>query len=410
MSALAEAAPAEAKFELTRAIELPCVALCIAQIVFLVACYVQGYWLVKPDGAIIANDFVNVWAAGRQVLEGHAAASYDHTVHKAVEDLAVGHAFDGEYPWNYPPAFLFVAAGLALLPLIAANLIWLALTFPLYALAMRGIVGQRAGLLFACAFPGILANLSAVQNGFVTAALIGGALLLLERRPWLAGVLIGLLTFKPHFGLLFPLVLLAGWHWRTISAAAATAIAMAAASYFAFGAETWSAFLHALPVTSQAALTEGRAEFAKLQTVYALIRTMGGGETLAWAVHAAFAIAIASGIVLLWRSRVSFDIKAAAFSAGTLLVTPYLFMYDLAALAIPMAFLIRASLRTGDTAQELARLIVPSALIVSFFVVKAPVGLAAVLFVTGFITRRARLEVGGRFSSHSQFRVAAAAQ
>jgi hypothetical protein len=223
-------------------------------------------------------------------------------------------------------------------------------------------------------------------------------------------VLIGLLTFKPHFGLLLPVVLLAGWHWRAISAAAATAIAMAAASYFAFGAETWSAFLHALPVTSQAALTEGRAEFAKLQTVYALIRTMGGGETLAWAVHAAFAIAIASGIVLLWRSRVSFDIKAAAFSAGTLLVTPYLFMYDLAALAIPMAFLIRASLRTGDTPQELARLILPSTLIVSFFVVKAPVGLAAVLVVAGFAVRRARLEVGGRFSSHSQFRVAAAAQ
>ena len=106
MSALTEAAPAGGTFRLTRAIELPCIALCIAQIVFLAACYVQGYWLVKPDGAIIANDFVNVWAAGRQVLEGHAAAAYDHSIHKAVEDLAVGHAFEGEYPWNYPPTFL----------------------------------------------------------------------------------------------------------------------------------------------------------------------------------------------------------------------------------------------------------------------------------------------------------------
>jgi len=401
MSALAELP--SGKFEVTRAIELPCVALCIAQVVFLIACYAQGYWLVKPDGAIIANDFVNVWAAGRQVLEGHAAAAYDHHVHKAMEDLAVGHAFDGEYPWNYPPSFLFVAAALSLMPIVVANLVWLALTFPLYAFTVRAIVGERVGLLFACAFPGILANLSAVQNGFVTAALIGGALLSLERKPWLAGCLIGLLTFKPHFGLLFPLVLLAGWHWRAIAAAVVTTLAMAAAAYLAFGAETWSAFIHALPVTSQAALTEGRAEFAKLQTLYALIRTMGGSESLAWTLHGLFAVAITGAVLLLWRSRASFDVKAAALSAGALLVTPYLFMYDLAVLAIPMAFLIRASLRTNDTPRELARLALPCALILSFFVVKAPVGLAAVLVVAGFVARRARIELCTPPSTAFQF-------
>jgi hypothetical protein len=408
MSALAELP--SGRFELTRAVELPCVALCIAQLVFLAACYVQGYWLVKPDGAIIPNDFVNVWAAGRQVLEGHAAAAYDHHIHKTMEDLAVGHAFDGEYPWNYPPTFLFVAAALSLMPILAANSIWLALTFPLYALTVRTIVGERVGLLFACAFPGILANLSAVQNGFVTAALIGGALLNLESAPVLAGCLIGLLTFKPHFGLLFPLVLLAGWHWRAIGAAAVTAFAMAAASYVAFGPETWGAFIHALPVTSQAALTEGRAEFAKLQTLYALVRTMGGGESLAWTLHGLFAAAIAGGVVMLWRSRVSFDIKAAALSAGALLVTPYLFMYDLAVLAIPMGFLIRASLRTNDTARELARFALPCALILSFFVVKAPVGLAAVLVVAGLIARRARIELCARGSTAFNFRLAPRAQ
>ncbi len=393
MTPLADCSLGTGKFELTRAVELPCIALCMAQAFFLTACYLQGYWLVRPDGGIIANDFVNVWAAGRQVLEAHAAAAYDHNIHKAMEDLAVGHTFDGEFPWNYPPPFLFVAAALSLLPLVPANLIWLALTFPLYAMTVRAIVGERVGLLFACGFPGILANLSAVQNGFVTAALIGVALLCLERRPLLAGCLIGLLTFKPHFGLLFPLALLAGGHWRAIGAATAATLAMAAASYLAFGFEIWGAFLHALPVTSQAALTEGRAEFAKLQTFYALVRMQGGSESLAWAVHGAFATGIAAAVVVLWRSRVTFDTKAAAFSAGTLLVTPYLFMYDLAALAIPIAFLIRASLRTNDTARELARLVAPCALILSFFVVKAPVGFAAILLVAALVARRARVEL-----------------
>jgi hypothetical protein len=107
---------------------------------------------------------------------------------------------------------------------------------------------------------------------------------------------------------------------------------------------------------------------------------------------------------------VSFDVNTAALSVGALLVTPYLFMYDLAALAIPMAFLIRASLRTNDTARELARFALPCTLILSFFVVKAPVGLAAVLVVAGLIARRARIQLCARRSTGFRFRLVTRAQ
>src|SRR4029077_18596438 len=111
---------------------------------------------------------------------------YDTASHKAAEVAAVGHSFDGEYPWLYPPFFLFVAALISLVPYVIANAAWMALTFPAYVAAVRGVVGQRVGILFACAFPGILSNIMAGQNGFLTAALFGGALLLMERRPLLA--------------------------------------------------------------------------------------------------------------------------------------------------------------------------------------------------------------------------------
>ena len=81
------------------------------------------------------------------------------------------------------------------------------LTFPAYVATIRGIIGDRIGILLACAFPGILANAMVGQNGFVTAALFGGALICLERRPLVAGCLIGLLSFKPHLGILFPIAL-----------------------------------------------------------------------------------------------------------------------------------------------------------------------------------------------------------
>jgi len=41
----------------------------------------------------------------------------------------------------------------------------------------------------------------------------GASLLLLERRPVLAGCFIGLLSFKPQCGLLLPVALLASSQW-----------------------------------------------------------------------------------------------------------------------------------------------------------------------------------------------------
>src|ERR1043166_2763972 len=270
-------------FHLTRAAELTCFALCVAQAVYVAASFVQGSWLVDPNGQPVATDFVNVWAAGRQVLEGHAADVYDVAVHKAAEVVALGHPFDGEYPWIYPPTFLFVAMLLALMPFVVANAAWIALTFPAYVAAVRGIVGQRAGILFACAYPGILANIMVGQNGFVTAALFGGALLFMERRPVLAGILVWLLSYKPHLGILIPLALVAGGHWRVIAAAAATVLLLAVASWAAFGLETWTAFFHSIPIASQSALEDGRADWGKLQSVFGLVRMMGGSAGVAWA-------------------------------------------------------------------------------------------------------------------------------
>jgi alpha-1,2-mannosyltransferase len=70
--------------------------------------------------------------------------------------------------------------------------------------------------------PGLLANAVVGQNGFLSPALVGGALLLLPGSATVAGCLIGLLAFKPHLGILLPIVLVAGGYWRAIAAATAT--------------------------------------------------------------------------------------------------------------------------------------------------------------------------------------------
>jgi hypothetical protein len=88
-----------ASFQLPRPVELTCIALAIAQAVALAASFVQGTWLVDTNGHAIATDFVNVWAGGRQALDGHPEAAYDVDVQKAAEVAALGHNFEGQYPW-----------------------------------------------------------------------------------------------------------------------------------------------------------------------------------------------------------------------------------------------------------------------------------------------------------------------
>src|SRR6476620_6417894 len=107
---------------------------------------------------------------------------------------------------------------------------------------MSTIVGHRFGQIFAIALPMVLINTMVGQNGFLTAALIGGTLYLIPIRLVLAGICLGLLSYKPQYGLLFPLVLIAASHWRVFFSAGATAILLAFVSWLAFGTESWQAF------------------------------------------------------------------------------------------------------------------------------------------------------------------------
>jgi hypothetical protein len=371
-----------------RSLESVCFGLVVAHAVYLAASFVQGSWLIDGQGHGIPTDFVNVWAAGRLVLDGRPEAVYDWTIHKAIENAAVGYAFEGYYAWLYPPPFLFAAALLAAVPIAAAQALWSLLTFPAYVLAIRAIVGHRLGILLAGAFPAVLSNFIVGQNGFLSAALLGGALGFMQRRPTLAGCFLGLLSYKPHLGILFPFVLIAGGRWRVFWSAAVVATLVQAASWAAFGTGTWLAFVQSLSVGSQAFLVEGQAGWNKLQSLFGIVRWLGGSESLAWSLQAALIGIVAIGLCGIWRSRVSFPLKAAALGAGALLATPYLYLYDLVALAVPAAFLFRLGLSAGFLRGEMTGLATASLLILIFPVVTAPVGALAVLTIASLIGRR----------------------
>jgi hypothetical protein len=366
-----------------------CFVLCAIHASFFSTAFFSGWWIYDSNGMGIPTDFVNVWTAGRLVLDGHPALAYDWDVQKRLEVALLGQDFTGHFAWHYPPPFLLVAGLLAQIPYAVAFIGWVSVSLVPYIAVVRAIVGRNFGVVLALAFPVVFTNTLVGQNGFLTASLIGGTLYLMPARPVLAGICLGLLSYKPQYGLLFPLVLIAASQWMVFFTAGAVAVVMALASWLMFGTESWQAFFHWMPMFSQAFLTEGKAPWWKMQSIFSLVRYFGGAEQLAWICQWVLTGAVAAGLALMWRSRISYPLKAAALATATLLTTPYLFMYDMMVLAIPVAFLVRIGLKTGFRRYELPGLACALALFLIFTFTGAPVGLGITLIVGCLVLHRA---------------------
>jgi len=152
-------------------------------------------------------------------------------------------------------------------------------------------------------------------------------------------VLIGLLAYKPQFGVLIPLVLVASGRWRTFAAAAVTVALMTLAVTLAFGSEVWSAFFASTKFTRTVVLEQGGTGWYKIQSVFSWVRMWGGGIALAYAAQIAVTLALAAALIWLWRSQAVFSLKAAGLLIGSLLATPYSLDYDLMVLAPAIAYL-----------------------------------------------------------------------
>ncbi|WP_441228781.1 glycosyltransferase family 87 protein [Tardiphaga sp. 20_F10_N6_6] len=320
-----------------------------------------GGWIAVSDGAIdrngkpIGTDFSNIYAAGRLTLEGKPADAYDPALQHAAEQRVFGRDVPF-YGWHYPPFFLGIAALVATVPYGWGLGLWLVASFAAYLAAIRTILPRRETLLVAAAFPAVFINVGHGHNGFLTTALLGGALLLLHRRPWLAGVLIGLLAYKPQFGVLIPLALLADRRWITMVSAALTVAVLIVLSTGLFGASIWQAFADSTAFTRDVVLEQGGTGWQKIQSIFAATRMWGAGLPVAYAAQFSLAAGIAISLMWLWRSHAAFELKATALAVGSLLATPYVLDYDLMVLAIAIAFFARHGLDHGFRAGEISLL------------------------------------------------------
>jgi alpha-1,2-mannosyltransferase len=294
-----------------------------------------------------STDFVSFYAAGKLTLAGTPALAYDQIAHHLAEQQAT--AFGVPYMlFIYPPVFLFLCSGLAAVPYLAAFAVFQLVTLGMFVGVMHRVLREKgwAWLPPLLAFPAVFWTIGLGQNAFLTAALFGGFTLLIDVRPVVAGILLGMLCYKPHFGLLAPIALVAGQHWRAFFGASFTIALLIGTSIMLFGWETWDAYFAAF-AGSREIYTSGQVAFAGMVTPFAAVRLLGFDSGYAYAVQAITTLAMACLVTFIWRPGVSQALRCACLLAATLLAVPLALIYDMLLGLVAIGWLVREAREHG---------------------------------------------------------------
>lgn len=289
------------------------------------------FW-VRAMGAD-GSDFQAFWSAARLTVLDRPEAAYDLEV-LAMLGREIGRS--EVFAFVNPPPFLLPIVPLGWLPYPLAWWVWIAVSYGLWLAVSRrylpGYTGAVAG------FPGALIAAWHAQTGFFMGAIQAGAAVLMERRPFLAGLCVGALVMKPHLAVLFPVAFLAGRHWRAIAGSACGTIGLLVLAWAALGTETMLAYPESWKA-SRYLIESGSTDFFLRQcTVFAAARVAAGPQ-LAMIAQAGATLLAALAVWHAWRGDWSTEAKFAVLFAATPLATPYLFNYDLPFLVLPLIWL-----------------------------------------------------------------------
>ena len=292
------------------------------------------------------EDFLNFWSGGRLALSDAAATLYDIHAYHAFQVRVVGGPID-LYHYSYPPTMALLSAPFGLLPYPAAWAVWQLLGWLAFALALRRFVPQ-GWLLLAFAWPAVFINASAGQAGAWIAAIVGWGLILLPRRPLVAGLLLSLLTVKPQLFWLVPVALLAGREWRALAGVAIGSVAIVALAAFCFGPEIWADYAARSALLKRVILEDGAGVWHRMISVFVLVRHLGASVTIAYAAQAGASLVVAALVARAWYRGTPG--RTALLVTGVLAGSLYVSDYDCVMLAFPAAWLWRERALRGVAA------------------------------------------------------------
>lgn len=310
-----------------------------------------------PGHPVTYGDFFALWSYARVAALYPVRELYDYPLLHA-HQVALGMTEDRNFPFPYPPTFIPLLRALDILPYDLSFAIVMAATLALSLWVIWRTCTKRWPLLLACLIaPVTIGNIFVGQLGFLFAALLVAGIRLADRQPLLAGVLLGLASYKAQLGLLVPVALASARLWRPFAAAAATMAVMAALATGMYGWQIWVEWIGMLPGYSDG-FDHVVANLRAKPTVMANLQLFGLSLTTARVLQWC---ATALVVVIIWRvfQQGNGPMPAAALLIGTFIATPHAFYYDLPPMLAGLTLFIedRLETRSGFKAAEVAVLV-----------------------------------------------------
>ena len=287
-------------------------------------------------------DFNNLWTGGRLALEGHVRHIFDMDLYRPDMRRLLGLNVPNQ-EWSYPPSLLLLAVPLASLPALPAYIVWTLGSVLLLHFAVRP---YKLPMMFHLAIilcPAAFINAMFGQNGSFISALFIAGLFYAPRKPVLAGICFGVMTVKPHLGILIPFALIASGNWKAFISAGVTTVTLFIATGLLFGFSVWSDFLHSTQPMMQAFMEKPFPHPYQANTVtgFILARGFGAGLPLAYLAQAILTLCAIVAVIVLWRKDDIHEYKKIALTLGLAIVaTPYGYIYDMVGISFAVALTI----------------------------------------------------------------------
>ncbi len=288
---------------------------------------VENGFPIHRRGVVFGSDFMNMWHFGKAALADVPSLWYDNDRYNAHLQTHVA-----DYPTqylSYPPHVMLLAAPFGMMGYKTALAVFCMISALCYHLATRDILKSTVSRLALWVMPTVALTLVAGQLSVLLAAAFIVIFRTLDSRPWIAGLLIALMTVKPQIGFIFPIFLLATGRYKVFAFASLFSVLFIGSSIAIYGVSVWETFL--------------QTRVGEQMELLLYIHPMTRGWMPSVAVNAGIAglgpqamgiahvtVALAAIGFMIWGVRQTTDkfLQYALFLAVSFVATPYLMIYD----------------------------------------------------------------------------------
>jgi hypothetical protein len=301
-------------------------------------------------GRRAGNDHVQYYVVGQLLDEGRPDLIYDPKTTRERQSAVGGPGWEGFLPFRYPPFYALCFAPTSHLSYEASLLVWTLLGLGLWVASGRLLGADWRTWLgwSACFFP-VFAAVSFGQNSLISLAILSAAgALWLGERNLLAGLVAGLLAYKPQLAVGLGLLWLcdARRSWPALLGMAATTAGLMSVGWLLIP-EGYQAFAASLGGNLAGQDTRSLAWHVGSQGLWLLLLP-DQDDAVGLLSLATSAAGLVVFLALWWRVRRRRPIALAVAVLLTPWLTPYIMLYDWTILLVPAVLLWREASATAD--------------------------------------------------------------